>query len=183
MIEAYELVERSRSQPLDDIFRLRARAWKAREPAFPSELDAWSDSFDALSEHFALIHESQVVAASRLTFADSVVGGPDRDVYEQVGTEAEPPFAFISRLVVCPNHAGRGLPSILDQVRLDRARDAECRTLLAWTSAGDKRERQLLSYGFRPLYKTSHRTGPLTNIRSQTVLMLELFGRSAGVGR
>lgn len=116
----YDLVRSPNSEMLDRVFRLRARAWKARTQRFPTAIDAWQDAFDGRSLHFvACTIDDAPVAAARLTIAESVGDGPDQETYGAVPKDQlVAPFGFMSRLVVCPDHAGRGLSQALDKTRL-----------------------------------------------------------------
>lgn len=173
----YKLVRSPSRELLAEVYELRARAWKARTSRFPSAVVSWSDAFDASSMHFvACAADGSAAGAARLTLTDAIHYGPDFETYGQIDDDSiEKPLGFISRLVVCPNHRGKGLSQALDDARIKQARLLGCKTILANTRAGERRIHQLESYGFKRLYvATTQAPGPLANVAVPTVLLLAL---------
>ena len=173
----YKLVRSPSIELLTEVFELRARAWKARTSKFPSAVDSWSDAFDPGSMHFvACSADGSAAGAARITVTDAIHHGPDFETYGQLDDDSlEKPLGFISRLVVCPNHKGKGLSHALDEARIEQARFLGCKTILANTGAGERRIQQLESYGFKRLYvATTQASGPLANVAAPTVLSLAL---------
>lgn len=169
----YRLVRSPSRALLDEVFQLRARAWRARAPKFPADVVSWSDAFDADSKHFVACQvDGSPVAAARLTVTDAVHKGPDFETYRALDCYAfEKPLSFLSRLVVCPHHAGRGLAQALDETRLSVARELGCKTVLASTRTGERRIHQLEGYGFRRLCVVTSQTGPLTSVADVTTVL------------
>jgi GNAT superfamily N-acetyltransferase len=161
---------------LQQIYRLRVRAWRARTTDFADQWDSWSDAHDLTSHHFAILLDQMPVAAGRLTIARDTTEAPDPETYRQLNPrEAVPPIAFISRLVVCPEHAGRGLSELIDHHRIAFAKKANCKTILV--GAAGKRIAKLETLGFRALYVASLQTrGPLEGVVAPTILALSLGG-------
>jgi GNAT superfamily N-acetyltransferase len=173
----FQLIERPDVHLMQQVYQLRARAWKARNARFPHHIQSWCDPFDASSNHFiACVAHDHPVAAARLTLASAIAQGPDAECYHDVPEiEYSSPIGFLSRLVVCPDYAGRGLSSALDVVRIKAAAEFGCKSLLVCSSSGEKRVRQLEGFGFKRLYIARvQATGALACIEKPTVLGLRL---------
>lgn len=164
------------------IFRLRVAAWRARVPHFPA-MEAWSDGFDAIAEHWAVFDDGKPVAAARLTIHGALADVPSPEVFAPlVPAGLEGPIAVLTRLVVAPSHARRGLSRQLDEVRIDRAREAGCRHVVGSTYAGQPRIKALQALGFEPLGEAGlYASGPLREValggaggRRETGLLLSL---------
>lgn len=170
---------------LAEVFKLRVRAWAARTSAFPPGLESWSDTFDAIAHHFVIVDADRPVAAARLTIHSVPAEAPDGELYDKVSpADAPAPLAAISRLVVCQHHASAGLSSLLDDVRLRRARELGCKSVLVANGASDARIVQLEALGFRSLYRACKQ---VPGVLAQTcppfimVLRLDDAPRASGV--
>jgi GNAT superfamily N-acetyltransferase len=148
------LIEAPSPDLLAEVYRLRVRAWAARNAAFPANLESWSDPFDATAGHFVVTASGRPVAAARLTIHASPADAPDGELYAAMDSaDAPPPVAALSRLVVCPRYAGRGLSRWLDIERMAHARRQGCKSLIVCTGTSDDRIAQLHALGFRTLYR------------------------------
>lgn len=159
-----ELVDCPRK--LEQIYALRARAWKDRVPDFP-DIPSWSDEFDENAMHWAFFDHGAPVAAARLTIHSRLDLVPNPEVFAAVLTsDLAGPIAVLTRLVVDQRYAGRGLSTALDHTRLQSARLAGCRWVILSTFAGQKRLDQVVGYGFQILGEAApYTSGPLKAIR------------------
>ncbi|MCP9493354.1 MAG: GNAT family N-acetyltransferase [Pyrinomonadaceae bacterium MAG19_C2-C3] len=146
-----EPIEISDAATLERIFRLRVEAWQTVGIApelFPN--GSWQDEYEDEARHWAVFDGERLLAAARLTFHSHLAEVPNAGVFLDLNFDAAPPLASISRLVVHPAARGLGLSCKFDRVRLQTARDAGCRTILAFTSS-DTRLRSLVRQGFMVL--------------------------------
>jgi GNAT superfamily N-acetyltransferase len=125
-----ELVEVHYPDRIMDIGRFRIKGWKNEngiDPAFFSN-DYWLDDIDQRAFHWIVTHRDRIVASARLSMHDSLDDVP----YAQLLKPRHRLYfenkrlASINRLVVDPEFRREGLSLLLDQVRIDRARD-DCR--------------------------------------------------------
>lgn len=155
-VDDLRLVEAPSPALLAEVYRLRVRAWAARNAAFPADVESWSDAFDASARHFVVTSGSRPVAAARLTIHAAPADAPDGELYAAMdGAEAPAPIAALSRLVVCPRYAKLGLSRWLDIERIAEARRQGCASVVVCTGASDYRIGQLQALGFRKLYRAS----------------------------
>lgn len=152
---------------LNQIYRLRVRAWQARTNAFP-DMTEWRDADDADALHWAIMFGDAPVAAARMTVHARVTDLPNAEIYAGLVPEALPgPIASINRLVVDAAWAGRGLPRVLDQVRIEEAVRRGCRHILGETYAGTRRIAGMEALGFAIIGETKpYRSGPLAMVKA-----------------
>lgn len=172
------LVDALSIDQLDEVYRLRVQAWRARTGLFPSDLELWTDEFDQRAHHFAILDDGRPVAAARVTIHADTAEAPDGEVYGELSeTEAPAPVAAFSRLVVSPLYAKAGLSHCLDEARLDLARREGCKTVIGHTVAGPSRIVQLQALGFRVRYRAKLQPrGGLAGTGRPLVLVLDLQG-------
>jgi GNAT superfamily N-acetyltransferase len=129
---------------------LRQRVWSEamREPLTRDDL---IEPFDATARHWMVFDGDHVVAAARLSIHARVEDVPEACCLVGVLPRQPPaPIGFLSRLVVAPEHRRHGLGRQLDEIRIEAAVEAGCRSLLAlvFDVSGDARVKQFLSHGF-----------------------------------
>jgi GNAT superfamily N-acetyltransferase len=155
----YTLIEQPGPAQMEQIFHLRGYAWQSRLPDFP----------DNYCFHWAILHESSVVAAARLSLVGSLEQVPNAEVYSQVLPQLIGIIGSINRLVVHPAHAQRGLSQWLDQARLARADAAGAAHVVAQTFAGIGRVATLLNLGFCVAGEAgAYGSGPLVQMNALT---------------
>ena len=160
---------------LEKVFQLRVIAWRARQPRFSTTVDIWSDAHDRDARHFLVVRDSLPVAAARLTLHVDAVAGPDGELYRDIIVQLAPPIGILSRLVVHPDFAGRGLATFLDKVRIAEARQLNCQTMLASTSAGPFRRRQLEALEFSRIAVADYKgVGVLADVPAPEIFALSL---------
>lgn len=148
------LIEVPSPDLLAEVYRLRVRAWAARNATFPAGLKSWSDPFDASARHFVVVAGERPVAAARLTIHDTAADAPDGELYAALdAADAPAPVAAFSRLAVCPRYAKQGLSRWLDIERIAFASRSRCRSVVISTGSSDARIAQLHALGFRTLYR------------------------------
>lgn len=152
---------------LAEIYALRPRAWKDRAPDFP-DIASWSDPFDDVGLHWAVLADGAPIAAARLTIHAALDEVPNAEVFQPLlPLDLPGPIAVLTRLVVEKRYAGCGLSTLLDRARLDHARAAGCRWVIGSTFAGQRRLDQILGYGFRVLGEAApYASGPLQRLGS-----------------
>jgi GNAT superfamily N-acetyltransferase len=133
---------------LEQVYRLRVAAWRARNPDLP-DMEAWTDAFDAVGRHWVVMDADVPVAAARLTVHSQMAEVPSAEIYRGLIADDLPgPIGALTRLVVAKSHAGRGLSLALDRVRIAAADASGCRHLIGETFAGLPRLDQMRSLGF-----------------------------------
>jgi GNAT superfamily N-acetyltransferase len=162
----YSLIDHLEPAQLEETFRLRGLAWQARVRDFAAP-ERWEDPEDADSLHWAILHAGKVVAAARLSLVQTLAETPNAEVYTGVLPDLEGPIGSINRLVVDPDHAGRGLSQCLDRVRLARADTAGAMHVVGRTSAGISRLNALYALGFRTAGAArAYKSGPLRQMET-----------------
>ncbi|TDB64010.1 GNAT family N-acetyltransferase [Arundinibacter roseus] len=131
-----ELLEVDYPEKIKEIGRFRIKGWKMEkgvDPAFFSK-DTWIDSLDQRANHWVITKNQQIVAASRLSFHDSLHDVPYADFMkdEHKRLVENRRIASINRLVVAPDYRGIGLSGLLDQVRIDRAVAQKAEVIIAF---------------------------------------------------
>ena len=129
---------------------LRQRVWSEamREPLTRDDL---IEPFDATARHWMVFDGDHVVAAARLSIHARVEDVPEACCLVGVFPRQPPaPIGFLSRLVVAPEHRRHGLGRQLDEIRIEAAVVAGCRSLLAlvFDVSGEARVKQFISRGF-----------------------------------
>ncbi len=172
--EGLSLVEAGEEELLHAIYRLRVRAWRARNASFP-EITAWSDPYDEIARHWAVLDSAgRPVAAARLTVHRTPRDAPDASIYGDAILAMEGPVGSINRLVVAPEQGGRGLTTLLDEVRLAAAREAGCRFVIGATRAGDRRIEAARRLGFEVVGPaTPSSDGPLAVVQAVSLILLK----------
>lgn len=159
---------------LEQVFRLRVEAWKARVSAFP-DIEQWRDAFDDAARHFVAMCEGAPIAAARLTIHDKLEDTPDAGAWRDLAGAVFPaPVGVITRLTVHPTGAGLNLSRLLDEVRIAAATDAGCRCIVATTTAGPYRIAQLENAGFRLVGTGVRAPGVLGALPPPACMMLDL---------
>jgi hypothetical protein len=114
---------------MDQVYRLRVSAWRARTNAFPA-MDVWRDAYDDNALHWAIVAQEpgqldSVIASARMTIHSALSEVPNSEIYDGLLPADLPgPIASINRLVVANAYAGQGLPHILDMTRIHYASEA-----------------------------------------------------------
>jgi GNAT superfamily N-acetyltransferase len=132
---------------LQKIGRLRSRAWQT-EASFSGKSDVWLDEFDAAALHFAFAVNDEPIAAARLTVHQSARDIPHAEIQDHAFPHEPPlPVGYLSRLAVDPRYRRQGLGTRLDEVRIARAIELGCGSLVA-RPVDDRRVKQLEALGF-----------------------------------
>lgn len=166
---AWIAVETRESRILEQVYRLRVSAWRARNRDFPA-MEAWTDAFDASGRHWVVLDGDAPVAAARLTVHSELLQAPSSEIYRGLLPDDLPgPIGVLTRLVVAPSHAGRGLSRALDLARIEAARESGCQHLIGETFAGLPRFRQMQALGFEVLGQAAaYVSGPLAVVKGAT---------------
>jgi len=162
---AWIAVETREPRILEQVYRLRVSAWRARNRDFPA-MEAWTDAFDASGRHWVVLDGDAPVAAARLTVHSALLQAPSSEIYRGLLPDDLPgPIGVLTRLVVAPSHAGRGLSRALDLARIEAARESGCRHLIGATLVGLERVQQMSALGFNLIGNAEpYSEGPLTNL-------------------
>jgi GNAT superfamily N-acetyltransferase len=145
-----EIDPKTEAAVLEEIVALRLRVWAAQVP-FVLSRDDLLDPFDPVARHWVAFHNDRVVGAARLSIHDRLGDVPEADCLIGVyPDEPSAPIGFLSRLVVAPEQRRRGLGRQLDEIRIEAAVQAGCRSLLAlvFDVSGAARVDQFVARGF-----------------------------------
>src|SRR5262245_56852563 len=122
---------------LEKIGRLRVLAWSTVMPDAATRTACWLDDFELAARHWCIFHDGEPVASARMSVHHRIEEVPDAVIYEGVfATPPVPPIASFNRLVVYPDHRGRGHSRKLDEARLKAACSHGCRSVIGETHAG-----------------------------------------------
>ena len=143
-----EPIETNDAEILERIYKFRVQ-WLLegiKPNPFPSGF--WKDEHDDHAKHFVLMDGENLLAVARLCIHEKLSDVPGAEVFAGLDFEAEPPFASITRLAVHPEARGKGLSRKLDFVRFLAAKTLGCKTIVAFTHAGENRIKSLERKGF-----------------------------------
>ena len=151
---------------LSAIGKLRVKAWKARQPAFP-DMAAWIDGFDHIARHWVILADGSPVAAARMTVHAVLSSVPNAEIFAGSFPEGlSGPIASINRLVVDPAFSGTGLSRVLDEIRISAARKMSCANIVVETFANTPRVPALEALGFEVMgFALPYATGPLAIVK------------------
>ena len=156
---------------IDEIGILRAYVWSLHSAFSKSLLDnsgRFLDKWEVQSYHFAIFlsDSKTIVASARLTIGENPTEVPYAQVLEDAGHKFSYPLAVISRLVVHPDHRGRGLSKLLDNVRLQCAREKGSKVIVGISFT---REDALINLGFEPHFRlSSEEISALAGLQSES---------------
>lgn len=173
-----ELVRNPSRPLLDAVYRLRAEAWRARAPGFPA-LESWHDAHDGTASHFVIVRCGAPIGAARLTLHRSLADAPDAIICADVEPRlVRGTVAVLSRLVVSPSHAGVGLSTVLDGLRIAEAARRGAQVAFVSTSVAP-RVSSLMSFGFQALHTArTQAMGALQSVAPPVILMRDLLAAS-----
>ena len=135
---------------LEQIGRLRVRAWATHSPIALEHPDGWLDQFNLSARHWVIFDNETPIAAARFSVHHELCTVPDASFFDGVFAVAPPaPIASFNRLVVHPDYRGAALSRELDQIRVAAAIGAGCRSAIGETPSGPSRVAQLKSLGFQ----------------------------------
>jgi GNAT superfamily N-acetyltransferase len=156
---------------LEEIFRFRAAVWAGEEWLNKHQNRArLADGYEGRARHWVVRQDGQLVAAARLSFHDRVEDVPDFEFFPTgFSITILPPIASINRLVVHPAHRLQGIATILDQLRIQIARQSGANVILG--QFPPYRVRRLCKLGFKPIEWTHN---PFAGEVPTTILMLDL---------
>jgi GNAT superfamily N-acetyltransferase len=118
---------------IEEIGRLRYEVWiklvQAKSPYFQNE--QWLDKNDRDSYHWVVQDQGKVIASARLSIHGHM---EDLQCYSRIPQEALPwielPVAVLNRLVVHPDYRGQKIAALLDEKRIQFARERAVRSLV-----------------------------------------------------
>jgi GNAT superfamily N-acetyltransferase len=142
---------------LEEIYRLRAEAWKSEADWLAEKPDAnrIADRHDDAARHWVVRHGGDAIAAIRLSLHDRVEDMPDFAYFPAgFALEIPPPLIYSARLVVAPAHRHQGIAGYLDQFVIQMARQVGARAILGMVPP--YRIRGLSRLGFVALHTTHH---------------------------
>ena len=138
-------------QLLNQVECLRATAWNAQVQMQVFKEGRWSDSHDSHAYHWAVLsHTNEVVASARLCLHRHCEEFPDFEDLERLIPLLPlllPTIGMMNRLVVHPDFQRRGLARKLDELRIEKAIQANCRSMMV--AVPEYRRKAIKSLGFR----------------------------------
>ena len=162
----YEVEELSTSAELHPVLRLRTTAWQTRTKSFNTDKH-WKEKLDNTALHFVIrCPDEHIIAAARLSQHQCFSELPNGDTYA-IASSGDQTFGVISRLVVSGSHASKGLASLLDQARIEKARSLKLPRVFAATSIRH-RVSMLEKAGFRQVGEgAAYNCGPLASLSNR----------------
>jgi GNAT superfamily N-acetyltransferase len=155
---------------LQEIFALRIIAWR-EQATIPACVNTWTDATDQIAYHWAVFQRGKLAAAACLSIHVNTRDLPDAEIYRGVPLDAPPPIGSMNRCVVHPDFRRRGLATVLDKTRIEKARSLRCQTIVV-AADNEHRLRQIQSYGFRKIATGEpYRDGPSPRARGTICIM------------
>ncbi len=160
---AYKVEDLNSDDDLYPLLKLRTAAWQARTKSFNTDKH-WKEMLDNTALHFVIrCPDKHIIAAARLSQHQSFSELPNGDTYA-IAASGDQTFGVISRLVVSEKHAGKGLASVLDKARIEKARSLKLARIFAATSIRH-RVSMLEKVGFRQIGEgAAYNSGPLASL-------------------
>ncbi len=128
---------------------LRRKVWETDKDfdaeAFPDKV--WLDDYDTDAIHLAVFDEDKIIASARLGVYFSYDEIPYMHMMESYKSLLKLPVASFNRLVVDSNYRGHKIANILDETRIEKARERGCRTIVG--QAVPCRIKALQNIGFK----------------------------------
>lgn len=128
-----EPIEVDDSATLSNIFRFREKVWRQEAVELKSGLcasEGIKDEHDHHAHHWIITLGDEIVAAARLCIHRCLNELPDAEESLQVEEDIASPIASLNRLVVATEARRHGLARVLDNVRIQRARDLGAATVV-----------------------------------------------------
>ncbi len=145
---------------MQEIGKLRVIAWEAdgERPGASADCgDVWLDEHDSHATHWVVMNNGTVVAAARMCIHQPGNELPDEKSLDgYTAGKFEYPAAFFNRMVVHPAARGKRLSGYLDRIRLDFAKQNDCRTAIIHTHNA-LRLKQLQAKGWTVLGEATSR--------------------------
>ncbi|KAL0491286.1 hypothetical protein AKO1_002384 [Acrasis kona] len=140
----HDIVEVSSSDKstLKEIGQFRIEIWR-KEGGVAEELfgdGVWLDDMDAIARHWIIRDDDQsIVAVSRLTVHETLHDNPDGYLWEKENKVLPEPVANISKLAVHEKMRGRGIASELNSLRIQKAKEMGCKSMIVTASTANAR--------------------------------------------
>jgi len=135
-----------------EIISLREKVWNYSEKYVAENYfkNKFFDKFEDEAYHWIIKNNDMVIASCRLSIHNNPENIPDIRYIEELFLKTLLlPIGSINRLVIDPEWHGQGLGKILDNVRFDKCKSLNCRSIIGITHG--KRCQQMLNYGFTRL--------------------------------
>ncbi|MBU1821317.1 MAG: GNAT family N-acetyltransferase [Bacteroidetes bacterium] len=131
-----KLVEVQYPDRIMDIGRFRIKGWRNESginPAFFMN-DYWLDDIDKRAFHWIITQDTRIVAAARLSLHNGLEDVPYAELLKPEHRQLfkEKHIASINRMVVDPEFRREGLSTLLDRVRIERARALHADLIIAF---------------------------------------------------
>lgn len=128
---------------------------------------------DEFCRHWIVEESDKIVGTGRLSLHESLTGLDVFEFWKDFERVIPMPFGYLSRLVVHPAFRKKGLAKVLDQTRIDAARNLGCKSILGVPVGG--REQTLAKFGFyRVAWDEEFYTWPYYETKRQPVMMMLL---------
>jgi len=105
-----------------------------------------ADSLDETAFHWGAYSNGRLVASARLSIHEVLENAPDGHLFEKLSVPC--PVADINRMVVRPEYRRIGIARAIDGLRIQKARESGCRTIIAGPVKEIATIARLRSYGF-----------------------------------
>jgi GNAT superfamily N-acetyltransferase len=149
-VAAPHIRELSTAEEIGTIQRLRYAIWKSEGVLLDRpEFEVIADHHDDHAAHWGVFDGEQLVGAARLCLHDQVSEAPDAEMFNSVVLST--PVASMNRLVVLKQYRHRGIARLLDEARVQKAREWSARTVIVAPIDIESRKRSLGLLGFEVL--------------------------------
>jgi GNAT superfamily N-acetyltransferase len=162
------------------LYKLRIETWLPMGVFKEGELkpEDFVDEHENHAYHWAIKKDNRVIAAARMCVHNSLADIPDANLFKNINKELKIPIASFNRLVVTPDFQKNGLSKLLDHIRVQKALELKCKTIVIHVS-NNIRIKPLLEQQFEILGSFNEKSGHswLDNITSkfgQTILVKEM---------
>jgi GNAT superfamily N-acetyltransferase len=137
----------SSAEEIEAAQRLRYKVWRAEGAVIhqPERL-AIADSHDEHSMHWGAFDQEQLVGAARLCLHKQISEAPDAAMF--AGHDIPAPVASLNRLVVLSEYRRQGIGSMLDEVRIEHAKQLCVSAIIVTPANVESRKRLLVSLAY-----------------------------------
>jgi len=145
--DSIEIRQLSDSASIESSQALRYEVWSAAGAVLRGEgTGKIADALDGSSFHWGAYANGRLVASARLSIHSEIEDAPDGFLFTAFPTPL--PVASINRMVVLPEYRRLGIARGIDALRIQKARENRCRTIIAGPVKENATIARLKSYGF-----------------------------------
>lgn len=143
----FEIKEAEEEEKIFEIYRYRYNLWREIGLLTPdNKVDDCIDEHDRHGIHWFVEDGDRVIAEARMCVHNSIETLPDSFFFEGIDLELKFPAASLNRLSVHPDYRLNGIAREMFLIRLQKAREISCDTVVGVSTQNSQRLIQSLGF-------------------------------------